>query len=144
MRRRLGPSNTWGWGSWRSKLHNSADPSPSHPGCAPTSSVHLPIKWEDVEVVNLENSIRIFAKKRSFCAKNDFLERRCARIFCGRGWFSDPVFKHIPEGQHILKAQQVTTQKSLAARPRPHRSLRRPSPKQSAPWESSGKASRWV
>ena len=47
MRRRLGPSNTWGWDSWRSKLHNSADPSPSHPGCAPTSSVHLPIKWQD-------------------------------------------------------------------------------------------------
>ena len=52
MRRRLGPCNTWVWGSWRSKLHNSAYPSPSHPGCAPTSSVHLPIKWQDVGVVN--------------------------------------------------------------------------------------------
>ena len=56
-------------------MHNSAYPSPSHPGCAPTSSVHLPIKWQDVGVVNLENSLRIFAKKGPFARKMLFEEK---------------------------------------------------------------------
>lgn len=80
MRRRLGPSNAWGRASLRSKLHNSAYPCPSHPGCAPTS-VHLPIKWPDVEV-HLENSIRIFTKKGPFARKTFFGRERCSRILC--------------------------------------------------------------
>ena len=59
-----------------------------HPGCAPTS-VHLPIKWQDVEVVNLENSIRIFAKKGPFAPKM-FLGEKMFKDFLWQGMILRP------------------------------------------------------
>ena len=62
-------------------MHNSAPHAcSSPPGYAPTS-VHLPIKWQDVEVVNLENSIWILAKKGPFAPKMSLGEKMFKDFF---------------------------------------------------------------